>query len=151
MNNLQIFSLIVLMVFFVPLFVIDLKYKILPDILTKPLIIMGLIINYFNIFASFQESILGAVFGYFFLWSIFWIHKIITGNEGLGYGDFKLLAAIGSWFGISIVLPVIILASILGLVIAGLTNLFKRTNTIAFGPAIMLATICIFYSGVNYV
>ncbi len=87
----------------------------------------------------------------FFLWSIFWIYKIITGNEGLGYADFKLLAALGSWFGISIILPVMILASILGLVQASLINLFKRTTTIALGPAIILATICIVYKGSNYV
>ena len=151
MNNIQIFSMIVLMVFFLPLFIIDFKYKILPDILTKPLIIIGLILNYFQTFVSFKESILGSLFGYFFLWFIFWTYKSITDKEGLGYGDFKLLAAVGSWFGISIILPVIILASILGLVLALLVNLFTRTNTIAFGPVIILATICIFYRGFNFV
>ncbi len=151
MNNIQIFSLIVLMVFFIPIFIIDFKYKILPNILTKPLIIIGLILNYFNIFVSLKESILGALFGYFFLWSIFWIYKLITGQEGLGYGDFKLLAAVGAWFGIAIILPVMLLASILGLVISLIINLFTRTNTIAFGPAIILATICVYFWGLNYV
>lgn len=72
-------------------------------------------------------------------------------SNQFGYGDFKLLAAVGSWFGVSIILPVIILASILGLVFASLLNLFKRTNIIAFGPKIILATICILYRGSNYV
>ena len=147
-DSIQVLSLIILAIFFVPLFIIDFKYQLLPDILTKPCIIIGLILNYFQTFVPFKESILGALFGYFSLWSIFWIYKIITNKEGLGYGDFKLLAAVGAWFGFSITLPVLLLGSVLGLCFALIINLFKRTNVIPFGSAIILATICNLYPGI---
>lgn len=135
-------SMLVLVTVFIPLLFIDLEYQILPDSLTLPLVWIGIIINYYGIFTTLDHSVWGAILGYLSLWSIFWIYKILTGKEGFGYGDFKLLAAIGAWFGYQMLLYTIFASCIIGIFMAILINLTsKRTNTIAFGPSIILATI----------
>ncbi|AFJ43778.1 prepilin peptidase [Francisella orientalis] len=127
--------------FFIPLFFIDAKYQILPDSLTLPLVWIGIILNYYNVFSTLDQSVWGAIIGYLSLWSVFWIYKILTGKEGLGYGDFKLLAAIGAWFGYTVLLYTIFASCIFGILIAiGINLIAKRTNVIPFGPAIILAT-----------
>jgi leader peptidase (prepilin peptidase)/N-methyltransferase len=135
-------ALLVLATVFIPLFFIDAKHQILPDSLTLPLVWIGIIINYYGVITSLEASVWGAIIGYLSLWSIFWIYKIITKKEGFGHGDFKLLAAIGAWFGYQMLLYTIFASCIIGIFVAIAINLSsKKTNIIAFGPSIILATI----------
>jgi leader peptidase (prepilin peptidase)/N-methyltransferase len=138
----QCLAMLILATTFIPLFFIDLEYQILPDNLTLPLVWLGIIINYYGVFITLDSSVWGAILGYLSLWSVFWIYKILTGKEGFGYGDFKLLAAIGAWFGYQMLLYTIFASCIIGIFMAIIINICsKRTNTIAFGPSIILATI----------
>ena len=121
----------------IALAVIDLNTQLLPDDITLPLLWMGLLVNMNNGFTDIHSAIIGAVAGYLSLWLIYWIFKLITGKEGMGYGDFKLLSAAGAWLGWTM-LPLVILFSSLvgagvgiGLLIA--TKL-KKNIPIPFGP-----------------
>ena len=121
----------------IALAVIDLNTQLLPDDITLPLLWIGLLVNINQGFTDIQAAVIGAVAGYLSLWSIYWCFKLITGKEGMGYGDFKLLAAIGAWLGWSM-LPVVILLSSLvgalvgiGLILAAKLN---RNIPIPFGP-----------------
>ena len=96
---------------------IDLDTRLLPDDLTLPLLWAGLLVNLQEHFASLPEAVLGAVAGYLILWSIYWLFKLLTGKEGMGYGDFKLLAAIGAWLGWTALPLVLLLASLTGAVV----------------------------------
>lgn len=139
--TIQGLALVGLSVFFIPLFFIDAKHQILPDSLTLPLVWAGIILNYYGVFTSLEQSVWGAIIGYLSLWSVFWLYKILTGKEGFGHGDFKLLAAIGAWFGYPMLLYTIFASCIFGIFIAiGINLIARRTNTIPFGPAIILAT-----------
>ena len=137
------FSLIILTVFFIPLFMIDAKKQILPDSMTLPLVWIGLIINSFGIFVDLQSAVYGAIIGYLSLWSVYWLFKILTGKEGFGFGDFKLLAGIGAFFGYKPLLFIIFASSIIGILTAIVITVVKRSKTsvIAFGPSIILATV----------
>ncbi|MCU7555546.1 A24 family peptidase [Alteromonas sp. ASW11-19] len=126
----------------VALLFIDLDKMLLPDQLTLPLLWVGLLISLNNVFVSPQDAILGAVAGYLSLWSVYWLFKLATGKEGMGYGDFKLLAALGAftgWQG----LPVIILLSSLVGAIAGVTLMVVQRKgkslAIPFGPYLAVA------------
>jgi leader peptidase (prepilin peptidase)/N-methyltransferase len=116
---------------------IDIDHQLLPDKITLPLVWLGLIVNSFGLFTDLSSALWGAVFGYLSLWSIYWLFKLLTGKEGMGYGDFKLLAALGAWCGASM-LPLIILgSSLIGAVIGGLliaTRKHESQNPIPFGP-----------------
>src|SRR5690606_2333271 len=94
----------------VALAVIDIDHQLLPDSLTLGLLWLGLLCNSVGLFTDLVSSVWGAVLGYTALWSVFWIFKLATGKEGMGYGDFKLLAALGAWLGASYI-PLIILMS----------------------------------------
>lgn len=121
---------------------IDLDEMLLPDQMTLPLLWLGLIINLNHTFASPTDAIIGAAVGYLSLWSIFWLFKIITGKEGMGYGDFKLLAVFGAWLGWQMLPLVILLSSLVGAVV-GVTMIvskyLKQGNPIPFGPYIAAA------------
>lgn len=121
---------------------IDLDEMLLPDQMTLPLLWLGLIINLNHIFASPTDAIIGAAAGYLSLWSIFWLFKILTGKEGMGYGDFKLLAVFGAWLGWQM-LPLVILLSSLVAAVVGITMIvskrLKQGNPIPFGPYIAAA------------
>ena len=122
---------------------IDFDHHLLPDQITLPLLWLGLILNlWFGLFASIEDAVIGAVAGYGVLWSVFQLFKLLTGKEGMGYGDFKLLAALGAWMG-WIVLPMIILiASVLGAVIGLILMVAARHGRdvpIAFGPYLAAA------------
>lgn len=116
---------------------IDIDTQLLPDNMTQPLLWLGLIVNAGGYFVPLTDAVLGAVFGYLSLWSVYWAFKLITGKEGMGYGDFKLLAAIGAWLGWQI-LPLVILASSLVGAIVGITLVVVakrgRHIPIPFGP-----------------
>lgn len=134
----------------VAMFFIDWDTQLLPDNLTMPLIWLGLIYNLLTQSVAIDLAIYGAIAGYLSLWSIFWVYKLITGKDGMGYGDFKLLAAFGAWFGIS-ALPLIILLSslvgaIIGIIMLRMTNQGSETK-IAFGPYLIFAGMIYLFFG----
>ncbi|MCS3466312.1 leader peptidase (prepilin peptidase)/N-methyltransferase [Pseudomonas sp. JUb42] len=122
--------------------VIDMDHQLLPDSLVLPLLWLGLIANTFGLFTTLHDALWGAVLGYMSLWSVFWIFKLLTGKEGMGQGDFKLLALFGAWGGWQIV-PLTILVSsavgaVLGLIILRLRNA-ETSTPIPFGPYLAIA------------
>lgn len=121
---------------------IDIDEQLLPDNLTLPLIWMGLFFNLFHLFANLQDAVIGAIAGYVALWLVFHLFRLATGKEGMGFGDFKLLAVLGAWLGWQF-LPVIILLSSLVGALVGLSlivlKLHQRANPIPFGPYLAAA------------
>ncbi|WP_122570869.1 prepilin peptidase [Pseudomonas viridiflava] len=121
---------------------IDADTQLLPDSLVLPLMWLGLIVNAFGLFTSLNDALWGAVAGYLSLWSVFWLFKLITGKEGMGYGDFKLLAMLGAWGGWQILPLTILLSSlvgaILGVIMMRLRNVESGTP-IPFGPYLAIA------------
>jgi leader peptidase (prepilin peptidase)/N-methyltransferase len=121
---------------------IDFDTQLLPDNLTLPLLWGGLIANLYGLFVPLQEAVVGAIAGYLVLWTIFWLFKLIRGKEGMGYGDFKLLAALGAWLGWKM-LPLIVLgSSVVGAVIGIALVAFKGRDhnvPLAFGPYLAIA------------
>ena len=117
---------------------IDFDTQLLPDQMTLPLLWLGLIVNVGdNGLVSLTDAVAGAVAGYLMLWSVYWIFKLVTGKEGMGHGDFKLLAAAGAWAGWQVLPGVVLIASVAGLAYALTTSVLgKRKNgaAIAFGP-----------------
>ena len=116
---------------------IDLDHQLLPDSLTLPLVWIGLLLNIDNTFVSLESAVLGAVFGYLCLWTVFWLFKIITGKEGMGHGDFKLLAALGAWFGLAALPTIVLLSSVVGAVLGValiVTGKQDRETPMPFGP-----------------
>ncbi len=128
----------------IALAVIDFDYQILPDNLTLPLIWIGLLVNLYPnpAFAPLTSAIIGAVAGYLSLWSVFHIFKLITGKEGMGYGDFKLFAAFGAWLGWQNLPLIVLLASLVGAILGGALILVlgrDRQLPIPFGPFLCAA------------
>lgn len=121
---------------------IDADHQLLPDVLVLPLLWLGLILNSFELFTSLPDALWGAVAGYLSLWSVFWVFKLITGKDGMGQGDFKLLAMLGAWGGWQILPMTLLLASLVGAV-SGLVLLRLRdaqTSTpLPFGPYLATA------------
>lgn len=121
---------------------IDIDHQLLPDSLTLPLLWAGLLINTQNLFASLPNAVWGAALGYGFLWAVFWVFKWVTGKEGMGYGDFKLMAAFGAWFGWSILPNTILLSSVMGAMV-GLLLIWRKGQSmqtpIPYGPFIIVA------------
>jgi len=123
--------------FLVPLTVIDLDHQLLPDALTLPLLWIGLLWSAVGGFTDPASAIFGAAGGYLLLWSVYQLFKLATGKEGMGYGDFKLLAALGAWLGWQSLPLVVLLSSLLGAVVGGLLILLRgrdRQLPIPFGP-----------------
>ncbi|MDD2915495.1 MAG: A24 family peptidase [Gallionella sp.] len=117
--------------------VIDFDTQLLPDDITLPLLWLGLLFNLFGVFTGLQSAVLGAMFGYLALWGVYWMFKLVTGKEGMGYGDFKLLAALGAWMGWQMLPLIIMLSSMVGAVV-GITLIVAakhgRSVPIPFGP-----------------
>jgi len=129
---------------------IDLDTQLLPDDITLPLLWLGLLFNLNGGFTDIQSAIVGSAAGYLVLWSVYWLFKLITGKEGMGYGDFKMLAAIGAWFGWMMLPAVILLSSIAGSIIGiGLMAFAKkgRNTVIPFGPYLALGGIAALFWG----
>ena len=121
---------------------IDWRTKLLPDSLTYPLLWLGLAASLMTLSVTPQAAILGALVGYLSLWTVFWGFKLATGKEGMGYGDFKLLAALGAWCGVSAILPIVLLSSLVGAVIGGIGLALQgrdRATPIPFGPFLAIA------------
>ncbi len=135
----QLAAALVLTWALIALTVIDLREMILPDDLTAPLAWIGLGMSTLPVFVGMPESIWGAIAGYLSLWSIYWLFKLVTGREGMGYGDFKLMAALGAWFGWAALPLMLLLSSAVGAVIGIGLIVFKgrdKTQPIPFGPYI---------------
>lgn len=116
---------------------IDLETQLLPDDITLPLLWLGLLINLNGVFTGLPSAVIGAIAGYLALWAVYWLFKLATGKEGMGYGDFKLLAAIGAWLGWKMLPVVILLSSLVGAVVGiALIVIAKRGRhiPIPFGP-----------------
>lgn len=126
----------------ITLSLIDAKTMLLPDNLTLPLMWLGIAVNYQHLFVDLKSSVLGAILGYMSLWCMFHLFRLVTGKEGMGYGDFKILAAIGAWGGWQI-LPFTVFASSLIGAIAGISLMLfqgrKESQPIPFGPWLALA------------
>ena len=123
---------------------IDLDTQLLPDSITLPLLWLGLLFNLWGVFADLQAAVVGAVVGYLSLWAVFWLFKLATGKEGMGFGDFKLLGAVGAWMGWQTLPLTILLSSVVGaLVGVGLIVFAKhgRSVPIPFGPYLAAAGI----------
>ena len=126
----------------VALTVIDFDTQLLPDSITLPLMWLGLVLNYFGVLTDFESAFWGAVAGYLSLWSVYWLFKLATGKEGMGHGDFKLLAALGAWLGWQLLPAVILLSSLVGAVVGIALMVFKkhgREVPIPFGPYLAAA------------
>ncbi len=121
---------------------IDANHQLLPDNLTLPLLWLGLLLNISATFTPLVDAVVGAAAGYLVLWSVFWAFKLITGKEGMGHGDFKLLAALGAWLGWQQLPMIILLSSAVGALI-GLAAILlygrNRQTQIAFGPYLAIA------------
>jgi leader peptidase (prepilin peptidase)/N-methyltransferase len=129
---------------------IDLDTFYLPDDLTLPLLWAGLVFNLFGGFTDLTSGVIGAVAGYLTLWLIFWMFKLATGKEGMGYGDFKLLAAIGAWLGWKMLPLVILLSSFVGAIVGvALIVLARRGRNvpIPFGPYLAVAGLVALFHG----
>ena len=129
---------------------IDLRTRLLPDQLTLPLMWLGLIGSLDNLYMPAKPALLGAIAGYVSLWLVWWLFKQVTGKEGMGRGDFKLLAAIGAWVGLNGVLPTLLLSSVVGAVIGSVwlaTQGRDRATPIPFGPYLAIAGWIVFFWG----
>jgi leader peptidase (prepilin peptidase)/N-methyltransferase len=121
---------------------IDFDTQLLPDDLTYPLLWGGLLMNVNGTFVPLQDAVIGAAIGYLALWSIYWLFKLATGKEGMGYGDFKLLAALGAWMGWTMLPTIILLSSVVGAVVGIALMVFAkhgRNTPIPFGPYLAAA------------
>ncbi|QNP41338.1 prepilin peptidase [Lysobacter solisilvae (ex Woo and Kim 2020)] len=146
----QGFGAIVFSGFLISMSGIDLRTQLLPDSLTLPLMWLGLIAAADNLYMPVKPALLGAVAGYVSLWSVWWLFKQLTGKEGMGHGDFKLLAAIGAWTGLKGVLPTILISSVVGAVIGSIWLALKgrdRSVPIPFGPYLAIAGWIVFFWG----
>jgi leader peptidase (prepilin peptidase)/N-methyltransferase len=130
---------------------IDADTQLLPDDLTFPLLWAGLLMNVNATFVPLQDAVIGAAAGYLALWAIYWLFKLATGKEGMGYGDFKLLAALGAWMGWAMLPTIILLSSVVGAVVGIALIVFAkrgRNNPIPFGPYLAAAgLIALLYGG----
>lgn len=121
---------------------IDLDHQLLPDDITLPFLWLGIVCNMFNLFTDTHSSLWGAIFGYGILWIIFISYKLLTGKEGMGYGDFKLLAMLGAWLGWQMLPMIILLSSFLGALVGISLILFAKHGKnipIPFGPYLTIA------------
>jgi leader peptidase (prepilin peptidase)/N-methyltransferase len=129
---------------------IDIDHQLLPDQITLPLLWLGLALNAFGLFVPLTDAVWGAIAGYLSLWSVFHIFRLITGKEGMGFGDFKLLAALGAWMGWQMLPIIILLSSLVGAVVGSLLLIAQRkgrSTPIPFGPYLAGAGLIAFFWG----
>lgn len=134
----------------VSLTMIDIDHQLLPDSITLPLMWLGLLINLNAVYAPLADAVIGAAAGYLSLWSVYWLFKLVTGKEGMGYGDFKLLAALGAWMGWAYLPLIVILSSLVGAVIglgAILVSGRDHAKPMPFGPYLAIAGLIAFFWG----
>jgi leader peptidase (prepilin peptidase)/N-methyltransferase len=146
----QGFGAALLSCFLVALSGIDLRTQLLPDQLTLPLLWLGLIASIDNLYMPSKPAVIGAVVGYLSLWSVWWLFKQLTGKEGMGHGDFKLLAALGAWVGLQGIVPTILMSSLVGAIVGSIWLAAKgrdRATPIPFGPYLAVAGWIVFFWG----
>ena len=126
----------------IALTMIDIDHQLLPDDITLPLIWLGLLFNLNSTYVSLTDAVIGAMVGYLILWSVYWLFKLVTGKDGMGYGDFKLLAALGAWLGWQELPMIILLSSLVGAICGIALMVIKRRGKdipIPFGPYLAMA------------
>lgn len=129
---------------------IDWDTTFLPDNLTLPLLWSGLVISAAGWTIPLSDAVWGAVIGYLSLWSVYWLFKLTTGKEGMGFGDFKLLAALGTWLGLKMILPIVLAASIIGAVVGIVMKLggsLREGRYVPFGPFLAGAGLAVMLAG----
>lgn len=134
----------------VALTMIDLEHQLLPDALTAPLLWAGLLINVPGTFASLSLAVVGAAAGYVVLWALYWTFRLLTEKEGMGFGDFKLLAALCAWLGIGHLLPLLLISSVVAAVTTVAliaANRMHRENPFPFGPFLAFAGVVSLFLG----
>ena len=126
----------------ITLSLIDLDHQLLPDDITLPLLWLGLMVNINSLFVPLESAIIGAILGYGLLWTTYWIFKILTGKEGMGFGDFKLLSALGGWLGWETLPMIVLLSSVAGAAV-GIFHIYfsghKKDVPLPFGPYLAMA------------
>lgn len=135
--GMALWGALILLSFLLVLTVIDIKTLLLPDVLTLSLLWMGLLFNLSGTFVSLNDAVVGAMVGYLSLWLLYWAFKYATGKEALGYGDFKLLAALGAWLGWQALPNLVLVAALSGLVVTLVWRGLRKEDTakpLAFGP-----------------
>jgi leader peptidase (prepilin peptidase) / N-methyltransferase len=133
---------------------IDWDTTLLPDQLTQPLLWGGLIAAALGWTIPLSTALWGAVAGYLALWSVYWLFKLTTGKEGMGFGDFKLLAALGAWLGWSTLLPIALIASVIGAVVGigmKMVSSLREGRYVPFGPFLAGAGVFVYFMGVDTV
>ena len=121
---------------------IDIGHKLLPDNITLPLMWLGILLGFFGVFVDLETSVIGAMAGSLSLWSVYIVFKVITGKEGMGHGDFKLLAMLGAWMGWKMLFVIILTSSLVGAIVGISMILLKKTSRatqIPFGPYLAAA------------
>ena len=129
---------------------IDWDTTLLPDNLTLPLLWAGLVASALGWTIGLPDALWGAVAGYLSLWSVYWLFKLTTGKEGMGFGDFKLLAALGAWLGLKMVLPVVLAASVLGAIVGiamKIASTLREGRYVPFGPFLAGAGLAVMLTG----
>ncbi|TWG78783.1 leader peptidase (prepilin peptidase)/N-methyltransferase [Cupriavidus gilardii J11] len=133
--------------------VIDAETKLLPDQITQPLLWLGLLVNVHGMFAPLPDAVIGAVAGYLFMWTVSWLFSVLRGKEGMGYGDFKLVAALGGWFGWQALPAVILLSSLAGIALGFAAIALRRHNPdehLPFGPFLAVAGGVVLFAGSHW-
>jgi general secretion pathway protein O/leader peptidase (prepilin peptidase)/N-methyltransferase len=134
-----------------PLVVIDARHMLLPDCLTQPLLWTGLMFHALFLTLPLTDAIYGAVAGYLSLWLVYWAFRLLTGREGLGYGDFKLLAALGAWCGWQALPSIVLIAALGGIIMHCLLKPFEnKNNLISFGPYIAFSGLVVFIAQIPH-
>lgn len=121
---------------------IDFKHQLLPDSITLPFVWLGLVLGLFGVFTDLESSVIGAMAGYLSLWSVYQLFRLLTGKEGMGYGDFKLLALLGAWQGWEHLVAIIIVSSLVGAVLGSVLIALRgrdRNQPMPFGPFLAAA------------
>ena len=128
---------------------IDYESGLLPDSITIPFVWIGLIFNYFDAITSFEQAFWGAFFGYLILWTVYQGFKLLTKKEGMGYGDFKMLAMLGAWLGIASIPAIIMISSIFCLIVVCLLSIRGRDlyEPVRFGPFLAFASFAVIFWG----
>jgi leader peptidase (prepilin peptidase)/N-methyltransferase len=148
--TLQTVGALLLLWALIALSAIDFDTQLLPDSITLPLLWLGLVFNLWGIYADLPTAVIGAMAGYLALWSVFWLFKLATGKEGMGYGDFKLLAALGAWLGWQMLPAIILLSSVVGTLVGISLIVVARHGKnipIPFGPYLAAAGIIALFWG----
>ncbi len=129
---------------------IDWDTTLLPDNITLPLLWVGLVASAMGWTLPLGEAFWGAVAGYLTLWSVYWVFKLVTGKEGMGFGDFKLLGALGAWLGVKMIVPVLLAASVIGAIVGigmKMSASLREGRYVPFGPFLAGAGLAVMFAG----